>query len=98
MKKSISQCMDDSGMREKYDPARKKKPKQIINNAIREECPGGEQALENRTATAAIMNKHRDNPNSEQFKIAKKCYRFLNDIVFCMEENIRLKYKLPKMD
>lgn len=94
----MAQCMDDSGMREKYDPAKKKKPKQIINNAIRDECPGGEQALENRTAAAAIMNKYRSKPESDQLKVATKCYRFLNDIVFCMEESIRHKYKLPKMD
>lgn len=92
------QCMDDSGMREKYDPTRKKKPKQIINSAIREECPGGDQALENRTAAAAVMNKYRESVDPEQYQIAKKGYRFLNDVVFCMEEHIRLKYKLPKMD
>ena len=91
----MAQCMDDSGMREKYDPERKKKPKQIINNAIRNECAGGEHALECRTAAAAVMNRYHSQKGSELYKNASISYRWLNEIIILMEEKIRAKYHLP---
>ena len=89
---TIRDALDQSGLQAKYG-TRHSTPPEIINAAIRAECPGGTVALDALMRVHQIIHRHQYRHDEEH--AWRTALESLAEIVRQMEDSIRTRYHLP---